>query len=335
MQTSIKCFPWTLSTEVPQGTDDKGLSDMAGKEKPVLVVGSINMDLVVRTGRLPAPGETILGKTFTKIPGGKGSNQAVAAARLGAKVSMVGCVGDDAYGGELLSGLRENQVDATRVAVCDRVNTGLAVITVDEGGANTIVVVSGANACLTPQVVEAALADFAEPGVLLLQQEIPPEVVDNAVLAAKRSGWLVMLNPAPAREVAGSTLACVDVLLPNETEAGIMTGLKIDTIDAAILAGTILLEKGVGAVVITLGKQGALYCSRAGLAELIPPLKVAAVDSTAAGDAFAGALACCLAEGKAIADSLRFATRVAALSVTRAGAQTSLPWRREVDELNP
>jgi len=302
---------------------------MQQKEKQVLVIGSINMDLVVRTEKLPTIGETIFGKTFARFPGGKGANQAIAAARLGAQVSMVGCVGEDDFGRELFFGLRENHVDVSFVGKSAEA-TGIALITVADRGSNTIVVVPGANNEVAITDVDKAFAKYNEPGVLLVQQEIPSTVVRYAIETAKKNNWLVILNPAPAREVSDEVLRCVDILIPNETEASVMTGRTVGSIEDARLAAEVLLAKGIGAVIVTLGSQGAFYC-RKGFATHIAPIKVDAIDSTAAGDAFVGALACALARGEAIAEGLQFAAKVAALSVTRPGAQASLPWRRELE----
>lgn len=304
---------------------------MLNTQKSVLVIGSLNMDLVARVDNLPTVGETIFGKTFTRFHGGKGANQAIAAARMGAKVSMVGCVGDDYFGRELLSGLSENGVEASGVRSVSG-SSGTALITVDEHGANTIVVVPGANSCVTLTDIDAGLAKFTgHPGILLLQHEIPDQVVRYAIEAAKAAGWLVILNPAPARELSPSVMHCVDIIIPNETEAEVLCGQSIRTVEDAASAGRELLAMGVGAVVITMGRQGALYCTREHT-QHIPALPVNAIDSTAAGDSFAGTLACAVAQGRTLEASLRIATAAAALSVTRSGAQPSLPWREELEE---
>lgn len=301
---------------------------MHNGDRPVLVIGSLNMDLVVCVDSLPAKGETIFGNTFARFPGGKGANQAIAAARLGARVAMAGCVGGDAFGGELCAGLVENLVDASQVYTMDTC-TGTALITVDAAGANTIVVVPGANGSVSPTIIDKALACHESPGVLLLQHEIPPAAVEHAIGAAKRKGWLVILNPAPMRKVPASSLRQVDILIPNETEAALLTGRPVTSVYEAGLAAKHLQQQGAGTVVITLGSQGALWTKNE-ICEHIPAVPVKAVDSTAAGDAFIGALACALAKGRPIAAGLRLAAAAAALSVTRSGAQPSLPWRSEL-----
>lgn len=302
---------------------------MADGKLPVLVIGSLNMDLVVCTETLPTKGETIFGKTFARFPGGKGANQAIAASRLGARVSMVGCVGNDAFGRELCAGLVENLVDASSVNTVDTF-TGTALITVDGAGANTIVVVPGANESVSSAIVDKALNRYEIPGVLLLQHEIPAATVHYAARTAKKRGWLVILNPAPARKVPADIMTNVDIFIPNETEAAFLTGQPVSSPEAAAQSANKLRNLGAGTVVITMGSQGAL-CVTAKATEHIQPIPVKAVDSTAAGDAFIGAMACALAEGRPLAASLRLAAIVAALSVTRSGAQPSLPWRHELE----
>ncbi len=299
------------------------------KNKTVLVVGSLNMDLVASAARLPARGETVFGERFATFPGGKGANQAVAAGKLGAAVKMVGCVGQDGFGRELMDSLKASGVDTTFV---DQVEgaTGTALITVETGGANTIVVVSGANAACCPQHVDAALAAETEPGILVVQNEIPQATVEHAIRAAKARGWTVILNPAPARAIGADVMPLVDIIIPNETEMSVLTGLPVKTEADAFAAAARLLAQGVGAVIITLGDKGAVCCRRAEQFH-VPPYRVQAVDTTAAGDAYAGALATALAEGKTLRGAMQFASAVAALSVTRAGAQPSLPWRDETD----
>ncbi|HWR43855.1 ribokinase [Sporomusa sp.] len=297
---------------------------------PVLVVGSLNMDLVATADRLPATGETVFGSEFATFPGGKGANQAVAAGKLGAKVTMVGCVGQDAFAQELITSLSENNVDTVFVRRADK-STGTALITVGASGANTIVVVPGANAYCNKEDVDKALKSFDKPGILLVQHEIPADTAQYAIQAAKEAGWTVVLNPAPARAVPEHTLAMVDIITPNETEAAIITGCQVGSPDEAITAGKKLLSLGVKAAVVTLGSQGAI-CIMANEIFHISSISVEAVDTTAAGDAYTGALAAALAEGWELKDSLRFAAVAAGLSVTKRGAQPALPWRREVDE---
>jgi ribokinase len=296
----------------------------------VLVIGSLNMDLVVKVDSLPEKGETIFGRSFARFPGGKGANQAIAAARMGARVTMVGCVGTDDSGKELQLGLVENHVDASPVRSVDEC-TGTALITVDRNAANTIIVVPGANDCVTFDDIDTALAGFKTPGILVLQHEIPAQAVYHAVHSAKEKGWFVILNPAPAREVPDQVMQYVDILIPNETEAAVLCKRPIQSVEDAAGAARELLAKGVKTVVITMGRQGALCCTNDSLRH-VPPLQVSAVDSTAAGDAFVGALSCSLARGETLDAALQIASTAAALSVTRPGAQPSLPSWEEVKQ---
>jgi ribokinase len=298
--------------------------------KTILVVGSLNMDLVVSAERLPEKGETIFGKTFAAFPGGKGANQAAAAGKLGAATVMVGCVGQDSFAQELLASLQNAKVSGKFVRQVD-ISTGTALITVDSHGFNTIVVVAGANVACDPLDVDKALAAINEPGVLLVQNEIPQKTVEYTITAAKQHGWTVVLNPAPVRALDISLMPMIDIIIPNETEMALLTKRDINTPDAAAAAAEQLIEWGIGAVVVTMGSKGAICRTPTGN-HYIPPYVVTAVDTTAAGDAYAGGLATGLAEGKTLLESMKFAAAVAALSVTRAGAQPSLPWRLEVDE---
>ncbi len=299
-------------------------------KKTVLVVGSLNMDLVVSAQRLPRRGETILGDKFATFPGGKGANQAVAAGKLGANVMMIGCLGRDNFANALLVSLKANDVKTDFIRQVP-VSTGTALITVGEDGANTIVVVGGANMECSSMDVERALDTFLEPGILVVQNEIPRETVECAIGVAKRRGWMVILNPAPAREIDGDVLALVDILIPNETEIGLLTNSCVETQEEIIAAAEKLQGRGVKNVIVTMGDKGAICCNESGIHH-IPTYNVQAVDTTAAGDAYTGGLAAGLAEGKTLLDSMNFAAAVAALSVTKEGAQPSLPWRIEVGE---
>ena len=295
---------------------------MAGA-KPILVIGSLNMDLVARCDRLPGLGQTVFGTDFFMAAGGKGANQAVAAARLGAQVAMAGCVGDDQFGRDLVDGLRRDRVasDGMRTVAAP---TGSALITIDVRGGNTIVVVAGANAACDAALVDHALADRTEPGILLLQHEVPEAANAHAIHQARAGGWFIVLNPAPARPVAPSLLPLIDIIVPNETEAAELTGSGEPR-----EAMRCLLTRGARGVLITLGGKGALYCGGEAMLRC-PAVSVPAVDTTAAGDAYIGALAAALAEGRSVADGLGFAAAAAALSVTRLGAQPSLGTRDEV-----
>jgi ribokinase len=296
--------------------------------RPVLVVGSLNMDLVARCELLPRTGQTIFGQDFFTAAGGKGANQAVAAARLGASVAIAGCVGNDQFGRDLVAGLRAADVHTGAVATADR-PTGTALITVDASGANTIVVISGANMACDSSLVDRALADEPRPGILLLQHEIPIAANAHAIRAAHAAGWFVILNPAPARAVASELLSLIDIIAPNETEAATLTGRTIASRDDALAAARNLVGLGARAALITLGGDGALYCDDS-RALHCPAVAVRAVDTTAAGDGYLGALAASLASGRSLGDSLGFASAAAGLAVTRLGAQPSLGTQTEV-----
>lgn len=295
----------------------------------IVVVGSLNMDLVVRTPRIPSPGETIIGRELHTVPGGKGANQAVAAARLGAQVAMVGRVGQDAFGGPLLANLAANGVDHAWVQEDPDAATGVALIEVDDAGRNSIVVVSGANMRLTPADVDAAQPAMAGAQALLLQLESPLETVTHAAQLARRLGVRVILNPAPARPLPPELLAAVDVLAPNESETALLTGRAVDTLADAEAAAQALLDQGVPTVVLTLGERGSLLARRDGM-QHFPAFPVTPVDTTAAGDAFVGGLAVALAEGQPLAEAMRWGNAAGALATTRLGAQPSLPDRAAV-----
>jgi ribokinase len=295
---------------------------MPSDAKRILVIGSLNMDLVARCEHLPREGQTVFGQDFFTAAGGKGANQAVAAARLGTRVTMAGCVGRDQFGRDLIAGLRDAGVDAGCVVSVDS-PTGTALITIDAGGANTIVVISGANAACDTTLIDRALAGAGGPGVLLLQHEIPDEANAHAIRAARRAGWFVVLNPAPARVVPADLLPLIDIIVPNETEAAAITGRDVANREGALAAARQMVVTGARGALITLGGNGALYCDGAG-AWHCPAVAVRAVDSTAAGDAYIGALGAALAEGRGLPESLGFAASAAAFSVTRLGAQPSL-----------
>jgi ribokinase len=298
-------------------------------KKPVLVVGSINTDVVVSTLRLPEKGETVFGKTVVAVPGGKGANQAVAASKLGAQVTLVGCVGNDAAARELRASLQSNKVDTTFIREV-ATTTGTTLITTEEGGDNTVVVVAGANSCCSPSDVDAALDAIGEPGILLVQNELPEETVEHAIKTAKARCWTVILNPSPVRSFDLENLLLVDIILPNQAEMALLTNRSVETPDEAIFATSRLLNWGLDTVIVTLGAQGAVCCNNQ-VVEYVPSYSVTTVDTAAAGDAYAGALATALAEGKVLGDCMQFAAAAAALTVNKAGAQSSLPWREEVE----
>jgi ribokinase len=290
----------------------------------ISVFGSANMDLVAYVPEAPRRGETVTGHRFRTVPGGKGANQAIAAARAGAEVAFLGAVGDDGFGAEMRATLSEAGVDVRGLRQVAG-PSGIAHIVVEDGGGNSIIVVPGANGTVTGPS-GADLAVIAASRVLLLQLELPLEAVVAAAQAAHVSGVPVILTPAPARPLPDELLDAVTMIVPNEHEAAAITG--VTGADAALDA---LLER-VEEAVITLGSQGALYGSRAGERLRVPAVTVKAVDTTAAGDTFVGALAVARAERAAMADALRFASAAAALSVQREGATTSMPTRAEIED---
>ncbi|APR35807.1 ribokinase [Paraburkholderia sp. SOS3] len=298
----------------------------------VAVVGSLNMDLVARAPRMPQPGETLAGHTFAQVPGGKGGNQAVAAARLGARVAMVGCVGNDANGAQLRKGLEAQRIDCAALETSTGVPTGVALIIVDDGSQNAIVIVAGSNGEVTPATIARHEAVLAAAEVVVCQLETPPQTVEAALAAAHRLGKTVVLNPAPATgPLPPHWLPLIDYLIPNELEAATLTGLPVRTPDEAAAAAASLRKAGARNVIITLGAQGVLAAlDDAAPAHFAAP-RVAAVDTTAAGDTFIGGFAAQLAQRVPVDDAIRFAQRAAAISVTRAGAQPSIPTRQEVD----
>jgi ribokinase len=295
----------------------------------VVVVGSLNMDLVARAAHLVVPGETVLGHAFTTAPGGKGANQAVAAARLGARTAMVGCLGDDAFGARLRAGLEADGVDVGGVRTAAGVSTGVAIIVVDDDGRNGIVVVPGANGLVTPGDVDAQEAALAAARVVVLQLEIPLATVEHAARRARALGKTVVLNPAPAQPLPPELLACADLLVPNELEAAALAGVPVTSVEDAVEAGRRLRAAGAGTVLVTLGARGVVTVG-ADEARHDPAPRVKAVDTTAAGDTFIGGLCAALVRGRPLAAAVAFGQAAAAISVTRAGAQPSIPFRREV-----
>ncbi len=298
----------------------------------VMVVGSFNMDLSMRTPRMPAPGETILGGPFTTGPGGKGANQAVAAARLGAQTTMLVKLGRDVFGDQAAANLQNEGISPEYVLRADDAHTGVAFIIVDDSGENMIVVASGTNFTITPQDVQRARAAIESADILLLQLEVPLDVTHAAARIAHEAGVKVVLNPAPGEALPPELLRMVDVLTPNETEAQIIAGMPVTTPEEAEAAARHLMEKGVGALVITLGAKGALVATPDGM-QRVPGYRVQVVDTTGAGDAFSGALVVALAEGKDLAAAAAFANASAALQVTKPGTAPAMPYRDEVDAL--
>ena len=296
----------------------------------VLVVGSSNTDMVVRVPRIPRPGETVLGGAFAMAAGGKGANQAVAAARAGGRVTFVARVGDDVFGERALAGFRADGLDTRFVRRLPGEASGVALINVDEGGENSISVASGANALLSAADVESAAGAFDEADIVLLQLESPLPSVEAAVRMAGERGTPVVLNPAPARSLADRLLRPVTVLTPNESEAEILTGIPVRDEAGAREAAARLRGSGPDIVVVTMGGRG-LYASGPGFEGMMPAFDVKPIDTTAAGDVFNGALAVALAEKRPLAEALRFAQAAAAISVTRPGAQPSAPTRAEIE----
>ena len=295
----------------------------------VLVVGSANMDMVVNTARFPRPGETVLGRSFAMFPGGKGANQAVACAKLGGNVTFIGRMGKDVFRDRLFAGMRRDGVRLKRVAIDPVLPTGIAVITVDRTGQNQIIVASGSNMALRPADINRHRAAFDNASVLLVQLETPLPAVRHAVVLAKRRKLTVILNPAPAQRLPRPFLHMLDYITPNESELSVLTGLAVDGIPSAERAARRLLVSGVKGVIVTIGAKGCLAVTAEG-SSIFPAYRVKPVDTTAAGDAFNGALAFGLAAGLSLEAALPFANGVAALSVTRMGAQTSMPTMREV-----
>lgn len=296
----------------------------------VVIVGSLNMDLVTRAPRLPRAGETLAGQSFVTVPGGKGANQAVAAARLGASVAMIGCVGDDAYGEQLRTALLAEDIDCQAVTRVGGESTGVALIVVDDSSQNAIVIVAGGNGHVTASVVDSFDALLSGAEVIICQLEVPLDTVGHVLKRGHELGKIVILNPAPASgPLPAEWFAWIDYLIPNESEATALTGLPVDSTASADAAASALLKAGVSKVIVTLGEQGALFAS-ASRSEHFPAPKVQPVDTTAAGDTFVGGFAAALADGKSESDAIRFGQVAAALSVTRSGAQPSIPTFAEV-----
>lgn len=300
------------------------------KRPRIVVVGSSNTDMVIKAARIPAPGETVLGGEFFTSAGGKGANQAVAAARLGAEVTFIARVGADVLGEAALRNFEVEGLDTDYVVRDEQSASGVALIFVDAGGENAIAVASGANARLTPEDVARAEARIAEADVLLLQLEVPLPAVLAAVAIAKRYDRPVMLNPAPAQAVPDTLLRQVDFLTPNETEAEMLLGRADAGLGGVATTAQALRERGVGTVIVTMGKEGVFVVDADGEYH-VPGRRVQTVDTTGAGDAFSGALAYAWGSGREFRAALEFAIAASALSVTRAGAQSALPRREEVE----
>lgn len=299
---------------------------MTGK---ILIIGSLNMDLVVYTQRHPQIGETVFGSSFSTFTGGKGANQAVAMARLGAHVQMIGKIGEDDFGQALLDNLNKNEV-RTETILTTTTQTGTALITVDSKGQNSIIVVPGANNTLTPQDIDLFETVIADMDLLVMQLEIPLETVCQAAKIAKRYDVTTILNPAPAVILPDEIYQLTDYLIPNEFELASLSGLSTQTKAQAEKAVNALKQKGVKNIVVTMGEKGVFWFGEKDQL-FIPSISVEAVDTTAAGDAFIGGFATALAEGAALPDALNFGNAAGAIAVTKKGAQSSLPNRSEVE----
>ncbi|MGI6113772.1 MAG: ribokinase [Mahellales bacterium] len=298
----------------------------------ITVVGSLNMDMSLTIPKVPVVGETVIGDGLMVCPGGKGANQAVAAVRLGGKVSMIGCVGNDAHGRSLLNNLSANNVDIDNVKILDDTPSGLAMIGIYNGD-NMILVYPGANSRVTPDIIDSNEELIKNSSMLVLQLEIPMETVEYAVKISKKHNVKVLLNPAPAKQLAGELLAGVDIITPNQSECEVITGIKVNNINDAKKAISVIKEMGVGQVIVTMGSQGVVYNNAD---EIIykPAHKVKVVDTTAAGDSFNGALAVALSQGKSVDKAIDFANIVGALTVTKKGAQPSLPTIEDVESFS-
>ena len=303
------------------------------REPLVVVVGSINMDLVVKTAVLPGPGQTVQGRQFTSIPGGKGANQAVAAARLGARVHMIGKVGGDDFGEHLLICLNKNQVNTSAVVVAEGISSGLAIVMVDSRGENSICVVAGANGQMQPDDLIAHEELIAQAKVVLLQLDLPLPTVLQAIKLARKHGVKTILDPAPAAADTPAELLKVDIITPNHIEAGVMVGEPVADVRSAKTVAAALVAKGPEAVVVTIGEKGAVLVDKSHHIRHFPAPKVAIVDTTAAGDAFTGALSAAIAREEKLSDAIRYANAAGALTCTKFGAQPAMPTRREVEDL--
>ena len=299
-------------------------------QKKIVVIGSCNTDMVIKTDRLPLPGETVIGGVFMMNPGGKGANQAVAAARLGGNVSFICKTGNDLFGKQAVE-LYKSENIATDCIFSDTENpTGVALINVDSKGENCIAVASGANARLNISDIEKAKDVIESAGLVLMQLEIPLETVEYAAQIAHRKGIRVLLNPAPAQPLSDELLQCLHIIIPNKTEAEMLSGVKVTDWASAKTAADVISKKGIDIVVLTLGSLGALIKDGCQYYE-VESLPVETVDTTAAGDTFCGAVSVGLAEGMSITEAVKFAAKASAITVTRMGAQASIPYRQEIN----
>lgn len=300
--------------------------------KNIIVIGSCNTDMVIKADRLPVPGETVMGGSFMMNPGGKGANQAVAAARLKGNVHFIAKTGNDLFGKRSIEQYEDEGIHVEHIYSDPVLPSGVALIMVDVNGENSITVASGANGSLSPKDIEAAHSIIEKGDILLMQLEIPIETVEYAAKIAKEKGNKVILNPAPARALSADLLKNLYMIIPNETEAEILSGIKVTNWESARKAADIISGKGLDIVVITLGSKGALIKEKDQYHEVSVP-KVKAIDTTAAGDTFCGALCVALSEDMDVLNAVKFANKCASITVTRMGAQSSLPYRKEIDYL--
>jgi ribokinase len=300
---------------------------------PIYVIGSSNTDMVVKAEKLPMPGETIIGSNFLMNPGGKGANQAVTAARLGSNVTFVAKVGNDLFGKQALQQFQRENINTSFITIDGEHPSGVALIGVDAQGENSIMVAPGSNRHLDTKIVGQALESIQGPAILLMQLEIPIQTVEFAIERGYRKGWKVILNPAPVQPIDPKSLKHLFLITPNEFEAEMLTGIRVTDTLSAEQAAHKLHQLGIPNIVITLGHRGA-YLHTDSIAKLIPAPPVTAVDTTAAGDCFNGALAVALSEGFEMDKAVSFACKAASISVTRMGAQSSIPYRKEVNEIS-
>jgi len=300
--------------------------------KKILVVGSSNTDLIIKVPEIPRPGETLIGGEFQTFQGGKGANQAVAAARGGGDVVFIASVGTDNYGADSIKGYKLDNINTENIKICKNSPSGIAMITIADSGENAITVASGANAELKPEDLDEAEEAFHEAEYMLVQLETPLDTVQKAVEMCAELETKVILNPAPATELPDDIISRIDIITPNEREAERLTGVVVKEEQDASKAAEVLHKRGIDTVIITLGSQGAFLSDRiTGVSKTVPGFKVEATDTTAAGDVFNGQLAVALAEGLALEDAVRQAHAAAALSVQKLGAQSSIPRREETD----
>ncbi len=298
--------------------------------KDILVIGSLNMDFVAEVSKSPLPGETIIANKFSLVPGGKGANQAFALGRLGANVSMIGAVGNDEYGKQLIDNLKSSHVNTKKIFKMNGVTTGNAFINVDKSGENSIVVVSGANEKITKDFIDSNICYIKRAKIIVMQLEIPIEVVNYVAKIAKELGKIVVLDPAPARcDLPEELFSNIDIMKPNETELQTLSGIKLNNEDDILKGAQVLLSKGVKNVIVTLGANGSLLVNENGYKKF-DALKVEVVDTTAAGDSFTAGLVNSIVLGKSLEESIKYGHIVSSIVVTRKGAQSSIPTKIEV-----